>query len=46
MSEEKTDKATGCVSAVIMIVFFVMYALNLWLTWRICHAVEALKGAM
>lgn len=42
MDEENQNKITGCVSAVIMIVFAVVSALNLWLTWRICHAVEAI----
>ena len=41
MSKE-TDVLAGCSSAIFMICASILSVLNLWLTWRICHAVEAI----
>ena len=41
MSKE-TDTLAGCASAVYMTCLFIMAVVNLWLTWRICRAVEAI----
>ena len=41
-AEKNESKIAGCAGAVMLIGFVVVSGLNLWLTWRICRAVEAI----
>ena len=43
MNEEKKENAiAGCATVAVLIGIVGTVAANLWLTWRICRAVEAI----
>ena len=41
-NEKKESAIVGCLTMAIVFGFLATVATNLWLTWRICRAVEAI----